>query len=151
MTTSAQILEQLNRLLADAHGECFFYIGRCPAQFQRPCFLIEFISEEQQPATRVSVKKTSQFAVTYYGTLDDYAASDTEELLAVQDQMQSLFASGYLRLKDRALPVQLGKGERGEDWVKLDLTFDYFDDRPLPKDGGDPAEKMQEIHTNMSF
>lgn len=147
MTTSAQILEELNRLLADAHGDCMCYIGRCPAQFQRPCFLFEFLSEEQQPATRVSVKKTSDFAITYYGTLDDYAAGNTEELLEMQDQMQALFASGFLRLKDRALPVQLGKGERGEDWVKLALTFEYFDDRPLPKDGGGSAEKMQEIHT----
>lgn len=124
-----KIQDEVNRLLVERYPDFAVYINKVPKGFERPSFLIEFISNAPVEANNDIIKEISYFTVTYFGEVNDYYNTDK---LVIQDVLVNtlkIFRKGYIEVEDRAIKVKASNGGSNDDEVYIDLQFEYFEDR----------------------
>lgn len=132
-----QVQEIVQAVCVEIHAEfpeIFQYLDRCPADFQRPCFLIQHLSTASTDATRQWVDLVQRFTITYYRA---------EEI--PEDAVWNLFRRGYLQVGDRAIKVAPGTKSRDWEKITLELQLQYFDDRESVKE----QQVMREVSVSI--
>lgn len=143
---SMKIIDEINRLLVEKYPKHTIYIDLCPKKFDRPSFLIEFITVKQRPANRSTIQKTGYYSITCFDITNDYSHSSTIDLLTVQQGVLEIFEIGYIEVDGRAIEVKASSGGRNFDQAYIDLQFEYFDDRP---NHTEEIPKMKEVYVTM--
>jgi hypothetical protein len=121
-------------MLADKFKEYPVHVKKCPKDFKRPSFYIEFIKVSPRDICRITVEKTTYLTVTCFTPLDDSGNADKEELADLQDSVMQLFSQGYVKVIDRAITVKASTGGMDDDRAYVDLQFEYFDNRTDEKE-----------------
>lgn len=114
------------------------YIQRCPANFIRPSYYIDAVRETVRSDNKRLVRVTSFFTITCFPPLvgnQEYCT--LESLNEFQSKAMAVFRSGYLRVGDRAIPVQSSSGGITDDRVYVELQAEYYDDRTDPNEQPD--------------
>lgn len=146
MLDSVKIMDAINRELVRQYPDYTVYLDLCPSNFERPSFLIEFITLSQDTANLSTVNQTAYYTVTCYDVVDDYDHSDTTRLLRLQHGVMNLFRSGALDVDGRHIKVSASTGGRDWDRSYVDLQFSYYDDR---SDAEDDTPLMERVYTNI--
>ena len=148
MITLQGILGAVAAPIAAAFPERYLYIGRQPANFERPSFLLELVTTARR-RLGVGVDETEVYlTLTIHEELDETRAGSQEAALSDQDAVMGLFRQGILRVPDsadawgRALPIAAANGgqDGGEAFVELTVTL---------RDGVgyDPEEGLDRMET----
>jgi len=147
MITMNAIALAINSLLTNAFPADTVHVNLLPKDFERPSFLIELVDIERTQVNRSTIAVAAVFSVTCYIEVDGHYNADVDELAERQRKVMDLFLDGFLAVDDRCLEVQAAQG--GVDFTEsyIDLSFDYFDDRPVP---GDAQPPMETVITNLS-
>jgi len=147
MITMNDILGAINDALVSKFPEDTVYVNLQPKDYVRPSFLIALMDVARTEANRSMISVSASFSITCYTEIDGHYNSDVNRLTERQTEVMDLFLCGYLSVGDRNLEVQAAEGgvDFGESYV--DLSFDYFDDRPIP---GDLYPFMETVKTNMT-
>ena len=148
MVTATDLLTAVNERLTAAFPGYTVYTQDCPQDFARPSFLLKHVKTSKLDATRHSVEKTVDFAITCFTPVDDYFRSDGNALSELQDKVLKQFDEGYLKAGDRALKLQAGIGKTETDRSSVELQFKFFDDRFEPTGAEEPRPLMQTINMN---
>lgn len=72
------------------------YIQRLPEGFQRPSFLIEFVSGSTEELTKDTIRQDVVFEIKYYGQLDGNGLVDRVKQMEEISNVQQQFFIGYL-------------------------------------------------------
>lgn len=131
MITLTGILDAVAAPIAAAFPERYLYIGRQPANFERPSFSLELVTTARRRMS-VGVDETEVYlTLTIHEELDETRAGSQEAALSDQDAVMGLFRQGILRVPDpagargRALPIAAANGgqDGGEAFVELTVTL----------------------------
>ena len=148
MVTVNDIIKAINERLAEKYPEHTVYINLLPKDFQRPSFLIEQLDAVRTDVNRTTVAWLVEMSITGFVSVDGHYNSDVEGLTETQSSIMEIFTCGYLSVRDRSIPVPLVKG--GNDFTEcyVNLTFDYFDDRP---EATEELPLIETIQTNFKL
>ena len=142
MISKNDIFDALAAALAAKWPGWDLHRNLCPAEFTRPCFLLEAPRISRRDANAGLIEETAYLTVTCFGEADDYGNSDTGELAQMQANVIDLFRAGYLRVADRAVKFSASEGGMDFDRAWVDLQCRYFEQR-----GPEPVPPlMREIH-----
>jgi hypothetical protein len=146
MIKTSDILIAINKLLVKAYPARAVYINLCPEKFKRPSFYIEYVKNNKQDINCKTIQVTGYYSVTCFIETDGYSNSDAEALMAVQDDVISLFNPGYITVGDRNIKCKSSAGgmEAGASYV--DVQFEYNDDRT---DAEDATPLMASVTINL--
>lgn len=131
MITNNDIADAIGLLVEAAFPGEPVYRDYVPADFQRPCNLVELSGGKFYPNFGCgTVEVRPQFTLTTFAKTDPYHQQYAQELTRRQMILLGLFLPGYIRVKDRA-PHVLDEGELsgGLDFAALTVTFSYTLDR----------------------
>lgn len=146
MVKIADIITEINRLIADSFPVYAVYIQRCPKDFIRPSFFLEYIKTSKRDVNRTVVEKTVYITITCFEKIDKYYRSNPCKLTELQEKALELFNSGFISVGDRAIKVQSSTGGLDLDCAYIDLQFEYFDNRT---DAEDTTPLMKSVTTNL--
>lgn len=146
MLDSIKIMDAINGLLVEKYPNHTVYIDPCPKQFERPSFLIEIITVDQEAVNRRTIQETVYITITCFDETDDYKHSDTTNLLTVQQGVLDIFRSGYILVDGRAVKVKASSGGRDFDKAFVDVQVEYFEDR---SDTADTTPLINEVIATM--
>jgi len=148
MVTENDIIKAINERLAEKYPDRTVYINLLPKDFQRPSYLIELLDSAMSDVNRTTVARKVEIAITGFVKIGGHYQSDVETLSETQSGVMSIFSCGYLSVRDRCIPITLVKG--GNDFTEcyVEITFDYFDDRPV--DAGE-LPLIETIQTNITL
>jgi len=134
MVKQSDVLKGINKMIADAYQTHPVYVHKCPKDFARPSFLLEFIRRSPIDKCKLSVEKTFYFTITCFTELDKHSNADPEELADIQEDVIQLFTQGYVLAGDRAIEVKASTGGMDDDRAYIDLQFEFFDNRTEKED-----------------
>jgi hypothetical protein len=137
----------VNRLLEGGYPEDHVYVSLLPKDFDRPSFLLEMLKFKKTDATRHTVAVEAGLSITCFVDVDGHYNSDVEKLLGRQSGVMDLFACGFLAVGDRCLHAQAAEGIIDFDECCVELSLDYFDDRPST---GETAPLIETVKTNIN-
>ena len=142
MTKVEDILDAVNAVLVTVFPDRPVYVNFCPDEFQRPSFLIEFISSNQTAASYYVNELTMYFTITCYEALDDYSISSQTDLIRIQGEVLEAFSGGALQVGNRYLEMQTSSGGCDATCSFVDLQFLYFDGKPWSEEHEELMEDM---------
>lgn len=122
------------------------YIQRCPEDFVRPSFLLEYVSISRRDANRSTIEKTVNFKITCFEIIDENYQSDPDRLTGLQEAVLELFSCGHVPVGDRSIKIQSSTGSMDLDRAYVNLQFQYFDERT---DAEDTTPLMRSVITNL--
>lgn len=128
MIKPVDIMTAINKKIVETFPYAV-YIQRCPKDFVRPSFWIEYVTTSRRDVNRSTVAKTVFFTITCFAPLDKHNRVNPEELMKFQEDVIQLFADGFLTVGDRAIKVQSSTGGIDDDRAYIDLQFEFFDNR----------------------
>ena len=140
------IMTGINIALVAALPEYKVYPQRCPKDFKRPSFLLEYVRTSRKDINRSTVEKTVYFKITCFIKVDDYYRSEADALSGIQENVTQLFSVGYVNVDDRAIKVQSSTGGFEDDRAYVDLQFQFFDNRT---DAMDTTPLVASVTTNL--
>lgn len=140
------IFDSINRLIIAPFPTDTIYIQRCPKDFDRPSFLLEYIKTTKTDINRTTVEKIAYFTITRFVEKDDYYRSNPFLLAEQQETIVDLFNIGYVTVGDRAIKVKSSTGGIDADRAYIDLQFEYFDNRT---DAEDTTPLITSVTTNL--
>jgi hypothetical protein len=146
MVKPSDIATAINNRIAAAFPGYMVYPQRCPKDFVRPSFLLEYVRTSKRDANRSTVEKTVYFTITCFETIDKYYRQDPDKLAELQEAVLELFSCGHVPVGDRAIKVQSSTGGMDFDRAYVDLQCQYFDERT---DAEDTTPLMQSVITNL--
>ena len=129
MIIPSDIMTAINIVLVSANPKHIVYPQRCPKDFKRPSFLLEYVKTSRRDKNRTTVEKTIYFRITCFIKTDDYNRSDTDLLADIQENIVQLFSGGYVTVGDRSIKVMSSTGGFDADRAYVDLQFEFFDNR----------------------
>lgn len=148
MTDNLQLMDALSQLAAENMPTLkAVYLDLQPKNIERPCLLIEAVTETVKPAAAALVQITSYFTLTIFDATDHYAHSDTRRLIELRTALLRLFRGGGLAVGNRVLSVKASTGGRDWDKAYIDLQIEYLDDR---SDAVKPLPLMQTVETDIT-
>lgn len=145
MVRIKDLMTAINKKIADAFPYTV-YVNRCPKDFVRPSFWIQYVTTSRRDVNRSTVAKTAYFTITCFTQVDEHYEADQEELIELQEEIIQLFSDGFVAVDDRAIKVQSSTGGVDFDRAYIDLQFEYFDDR---NNEADETPLMLTITTNL--
>ena len=132
------------------------YWDQLPKDFERPSFTLECQKEELSDVNIGLVRRRVTVLVTCYVETDAYYDSSREALNQRMDTVLGLFGRGFLRVEDRSVTVQAGRGTGAPDYAEISAVFDWVDRRPgyqdpeaqTPESGGAPLMEDFALHVS---
>lgn len=146
MVTAIEIMTGVNTVLVEIAPEYKVYPQRCPKDFKRPSFLIEYVRTSRRDMNKSTVEKTVYLKITCFVEKDAYYRSDTDELAEIQEKIMQAFTERHLTVNDRAIKMQSSTGGFEEDMAFIDLQCTYFDNRT---DAVDTTPLVASVNTNL--
>lgn len=140
------IFDSINKLIISPFPTDTVYIQRCPKDFDKPSFLLEYIKTSKRDINRSTIEKTAYFTITRFVENDEYYRSNPLLLAEHQETIVDLFNIGYITVGDRAIKVKSSSGGIDTDRAYIDLQFEYFDNRT---DVEDTTPLMTSVTTNL--
>jgi hypothetical protein len=140
------IFDSINKLIISPFPTDTVYIQRCPKDFDKPSFLLEYIKTSKRDINRSTIEKTAYFTITRFVEKDEYYRSNPLLLAEQQETIVDLFNIGYITVGDRAIKVKSSAGGIDTDRAYIDLQFEYFDNRT---DAVDATPLMTSVTTNL--
>lgn len=140
------IFDSVNKLIISPFYDYTVYIQRCPKDFNRRSFLLEYVRTSKTDINRTTVEKTVYFTVTCFVENDKYYRSNPMQLAELQESVLELFSTGYITVGDRAIKVKSSTGGIDLDRAYIDLQFEYFDNRT---DTVDTTPLITSVTTNL--
>jgi molybdopterin/thiamine biosynthesis adenylyltransferase len=124
------------------------YIQRLPEGFQRPSFLIEFISGSAEELTRDTIRQDVVFEIKYYGTLDANGVVDRVKQMEEVSNLQKWFFIGYLDVDtDRKAKIAKISVKPFNEEVSISLEMNLIENRRT----ADVYEVMQQVDVSMNY
>ena len=145
MIKQSDIMAAINQLIVTAFPDHTVYIQKCPEDFDRPSFLLEYIKISQRDVSMASVEKTVHFTITCFVESGNHDEPEMDRLANLQDNVLCLF-QGYLEVKDRALNVKSIGGGIDANRAYIEIQFGFFDDRTDTKE---QIPLVTSVHTNI--
>lgn len=146
MLDMIKIQDAINRLLVKIYPDFAVYIDDVPQGFERPSFLIEYISSSTDIVNKNIVFEKVYYTVTYFGPVDDYYNQDTLDLQKVLINILKPFRQGYIQVEDRAIAVKASNGGKNKNEIYMDIQVEYFEDR---LEVGPSYPLMEDININL--
>ena len=140
------IMTGINIVLVEAHPKYKVYPQRCPKDFKRPSFLLEYVKTIPKDVNRSTVEKTVYFTITCFTYIDEYYRSKADDLSEIQEDVMQLLSAGYITVGDRAIKVKGSTGGIDSDRAYIDLQFEFFDNRT---DAMDTTPLVASVNTNL--
>ncbi|MEA5085100.1 MAG: hypothetical protein VB018_13280 [Lachnospiraceae bacterium] len=142
MLRTMDILNAINRELVKKFPDRTVYIDRIPKNFERPSFLLEFVTTSLNGKNKNTVEVTEYYTITCYEETDRCYNSDTVKLIETQSDVLGIFRVGKLEVLDRCINIKASSSGRDEDIFYIDLQVEYFDERGLEEDESEIAENV---------
>ena len=86
MIKPVDIMTAINKKIAETFPYAV-YIQRCPKDFVRPSFWIEYVTTSRRDVNRSTVAKTVFFTITCFAPLDKHNRVNPEELMKFQEDV----------------------------------------------------------------
>ncbi|MBS6501883.1 MAG: hypothetical protein KH415_09660 [Clostridium sp.] len=143
-----KIRDEINKLLVKKYPSLTVYINKVPKDFERPSFLIEYITSSQDQVNKNTLKEQLFYTITYFSTVDEYYNTDKLELHSVLVEVLKVFRVGYINIEDRAITIKASSGGSNENEIYIDLQLEYFENRIEEIEG---IEEVGEIENNINL
>ena len=95
--------------------------------FQRPAFLVSYLTSTQQDNGLNVVLCTDYFEITLYKEVDPYHDTDRPFLLSAVSSALGLFSKTHIIAGDRALNLQASGAGMTDNEAQIDLQTTYFE------------------------
>ncbi len=146
MIIPSDIMSAINIILVAENPVYTVYLQKCPIDFQRPSFLLEYVKTSRRDTSRWTVEKTVYFKISCFVNTEENFTSGEDSLSNIQESVVQLFSGGYVNVGDRAIKVQSSTGGFDADRAYVDLQFEFFDDRT---DAVETNPLMASVKTNL--
>lgn len=124
------------------------YIQRLPEGFQRPSFLIEFVSGSTEELTKDTIRQDVIFEIKYYGALDTNGVVDRVKQMEEVAKLQQLFFTGYLDVDtDRKAKIAKINVKPFNEEISISLEMNLTENRRT----AEVYELMQQIDLSMKY
>lgn len=127
---SADLMEAVEAALNRLYPGEPVYWDYLPKDFKRPCFTLECPRTAGTDLNAALVHREADILVTCMARTDAYGDSSRRELTRRQSAVMELFAQGFLRVRDRAVKVDVEKGEQTPELAAVTGLFSWADGRP---------------------
>lgn len=150
MITLLDILNAVTEKISEAFPERPVYIAQQEQNFQEDCIWVEVPSSSYRRQNIGTGETEVYLTIVCRRPLSPNRKQNPEEGLTDLDTVENLFRIGFLRVKDRALPVNASKGGQNGEESYLDMTVTLRDGVGYnPEEGLDPIEEVNSIlHLN---
>lgn len=122
MITLEDILNAVTGKISEAFPGRPVYIGQQEQNFKSNSILVEMPSTTYRRQNIGTGEAEIYLTIVCRRPLSYNRKLDPLEGLADQETVENLFRIGFLRVKDRALPVQASKGGQSQEESYVDLT-----------------------------
>lgn len=143
-----KIRDEINKLLVKKYPNLTVYINKVPKDFERPSFLIEYVTSNQDSINKNTLKEQLFYTITYFSTVDEYYNTDKLDLHSVLVKVLKIFRVGYIKIENRAINIKASSGGSNENEIYIDLQLEYFENRLEEIEGN---EKVGEIENNLNL
>lgn len=143
-----KVRDAINKILVKRYPTLTFYIDKVPKDFERPSFLIEYVTSSQDAINKDILKEQLFYTITYFSNVDEYYNVDKMDLHSVLVETLKVFRVGYINIEDRAIKIKASSGGSNENEIYIDLQLEYFEDR---LEESEKYDKMGEIENNMNL
>lgn len=124
-----KIRDEINKLLVKIYPTLTVYIDKVPKDFERPSFLIEYVTSNQDSISKDTLKEQIFYTITYFSQVDEYYNTDKMDLHSVLVEVLKIFRVGYIEVENRAITINASSGGSNENEIYIDLQLEYFEDR----------------------
>lgn len=124
-----KVRDQINILLVNRYPSLTVYINREPKDFERPSFLIEYITSNSDSISKDIIKEKLYYTITYFSEVDEYYNTDKLDLHSVLVEVLKIFRCGYIKIEDRSITVKASSGGSNDNEIYIDLELEYLEDR----------------------
>lgn len=156
MITPVDIIEAIQvRIKEESQTNSLLYqlkqvhIDLLPKGFERPCVLVEYITNITTDGNKQLVHVIEFLTLTVFADRDKHGNVNTKDVLELQNAVSSLFRCGYLPVKDRNLHITSSNGGRDWDKAYIDVQLEFFDRRLEHAD--ETEDKMGNLHTRVIY
>lgn len=143
-----KIQDEVNRLLVKKYPDFTCYVNKVPQNFERPSFLIEYITNTQYTVNKSTILENIYFTITYFSETDEYFNTDKFNLQVVLTNVLKIFRIGYMKVENRAINVKASSGGSNDNEVYIELHFEYYEDR---LEDVEEEEYIGSIETNLNL
>lgn len=143
-----KVRDEINKILVKRYPTLTVYIDKIPKDFERPSFLIEYVTSSQDSISKDTLKEQLFYTITYFSNVDEYYNVDKMDLHSVLVEVLKVFRIGYIRVEDRAVNIRASSGGSNENEIYIDLQLEYFDDR---LEESEEYNKVGEIENSLNL
>lgn len=124
-----KIRDEINKLLVKRYPTLTVYIDKVPKDFERPSFLIEYVTSNQNSINKDTLKEQVFYTITYFSEVDEYYNTDKIDMHSVLVEVLKIFRVGYIKVENRVITIDASGGGSNENEIYIDLQLEYFEDR----------------------
>lgn len=143
-----KIRDEINKLLVKRYPTLTVYIDKVPKDFERPSFLIEYVTSNQNSINKDTLKEQIFYTITYFSEVDEYYNTDKIDMHSVLVEVLKIFRVGYIKVENRVITIDASGGGSNENEIYIDLQLEYFEDRLEEVEG---YETIKEIENKLKL
>ena len=148
MITIGEILDEINLKLVKEFPNTVIYLDPERDDFERPSFLLEYLTTVQEDINFSTVSREMYFSITGFFPTGNYFEQRQMELIEAQQKILDLFRFGVLTVGHRCLKIQATEAGRYGGEFTVDLKLEFFDDRE-EKQNQTHIEIMKKVNTKV--